>query len=183
MRFRNSTVVIFTCFVIFIAGACGMRGDDVLGTWDETNGAFKIRITAYDEKLGIPPQRFYYTFEASGPDSTQWHEIMTCRRKNVLGTPHEQVKFVANHSAYVFLADKFATTIDAGRTWSVWDGYRIRRDMNINYGWIYIRSVSISADGAGEMVVAEASLSMAEFSEARDVARLRTSDYGQHWTR
>ncbi len=177
MTYKKACLVSCTCVVMLVGHGCG-PGNSILGTWEDTNGKFKVRVVEYDQTLGIPPQRIYCRFEAAGQHSTEWREIMTSKTKS--GITREHVKFIGDNIAYIFTADTFASTVDTGRNWSVFDGDRMLRDVNLDYRRLYIRTADISPDGTG---VIEASVSASRFWGDRNPITLHTSDYGQHWTK
>jgi hypothetical protein len=160
---------------VVIKGRAPSIGIDIGETWETTNNAIKIRVTAYNQK-GVEPQGTYYTFESVKKELVlDAREIMTFRHADQVLIPRAQVRFVNDQVAYVFMGWLYAVTTDSGYSWSVWDAERDLRNWQCcNYE--LINEIRIEADGVGTMRLN---------SSPQDVGRiqeLHTTDYGRHWT-
>ena len=100
---------------------------------------------------------------------------MTIVHPDSIPLPKDQVRFVGDKTAYVFMGWMYAVTTDGGRTWSVWDAEK--ELPNCTYcNYKLIRDVQLKPDGAGRMILNPTPNTPGAVSE------LRTRDYGRHWT-
>lgn len=152
------------------------RGE-VIERWETGNEGFRIRVTAYNEKNTFPAHGGgYYVFESAGIGSETWNKILTFRHDDPVTIPKDQINYVSEEIAYVFMGWMYGVTTDGGEHWSVWDA---RHDLPqwqcCNYG--LIESVELNSNGTGTMRLHVISASRGEVPE------LRTSDYGRNWFR
>ena len=131
-------------------------------------------MTEYDEKNPVLLTKFHFVFESASLSSNDWHEIMTDQVDDDMPIPRDKVRFVNDKTAYVFLKSVFASTIDGGRTWNVWDAKKNVPDWQC-CNQAYIKEVSISSNGSGVMRLAPG------FNDIK-VKGLVTRDYGTHWS-
>lgn len=170
-RYRKFLAFLFVSVLLLYVN-CASRGDR-LEDWETAGRLFKIRVTAYDER-GVFLRGTYFVFESAPGSSTQWSEFMAVRDDDRPTIPRNQVRFVNDEVAYVFMDWMYAVTTDGGKNWSVWD---MTRDVP---GWQWskygiIQDVSIEPDGKGVIrlrSVAQNSVKSAEF---------HTEDFGRHW--
>jgi hypothetical protein len=139
---------------------CGLRR--VIESWEVSRGDLSIAVFEYKFR-GIEPQGVYYSFEV--PDGM----IMTVREEDKRAIPRDQVRFLDDQNAYVFMGCKFAGTSDGGRTWSVWDA---ERELPNGQNCAPIQDVQIGLDGIGTM----------RLKTPLEEQELSTSDFGRHWT-
>lgn len=149
------------------------RGDP-LEKWETANGKFRIRVTAYRE-LGAYLSGTYYVFDSTQAGSDAWTEFMTVRHDDRRDLPREQVRFISDQIAYVFMGWKYAVTRDGGKNWSVWDAQNQLPNWRCcNYG--LIQDLRIEIDGVGIM-------KLNPISKTEGVtSALQTKDFGIHWT-
>jgi hypothetical protein len=161
--------------IVVIKGRAPSVGLEVVETWETTNNHIKIRVTAYKQK-SVEPAGTYYTFESVKKEFLlDAREIMTFRHENQVLIPRDQIHFVNDQFAYVFMGWMYAVTTDRGYTWSVWDAERDLPNWQCcNYD--FIKEIQMGADGAGTMRL---SLNSQEISPVQE---LYTQDYGRHWT-
>lgn len=176
---RNRTMIIGS-FLAACALSCAVASDErprrgaPIESYETANSKFKIRITSYDE-LGAYLRGTYYVFATSQIGSDAWAEFMTVRHDDRPDIPQEQVRFVSDEIGYVFMAWKYAVTLDGGRTWSVWDAQNDLPNWQCcNHSLIL--DVRIGTDGLGTMKL--------NLIPERDggSAAFQTKDYGLHWT-
>lgn len=98
---------------------------------------------------------------------------MTTSTDDDVPIPRDQIRFISNQAAYIFMSDKYAITTNGGLSWFVWrteDGLT-----QMKYpGQFFIKDVSLKEDGQGTLVLA---------SRSSDTAApaLQTSDFGHSW--
>src|SRR5437588_12301770 len=125
MSFNKVRIMVLSLFGALLINSFGglpRRGDHVLQSWETSNNVIRIRIRQYDERafLGLPG--YYYSFEAPDKDHLdQWREIATVRTDDNVGIPREQVRFVNARTAYFFMGQTYAVTLDGGNVWSIWN--------------------------------------------------------------
>ena len=127
-------------------------------------------MTEYEERRSLVSGGIY-RFEAA-PAGSGWRDIMDFRHDDPVGIPKENVRFVSDHIAYVFMGWKYAVTTDGGQTWSVWDGTKKLRAYCCDFD--AIRAVTIAQDGSGRMTL--------HSSAKPEILSLTTKDFGQHWS-
>jgi photosystem II stability/assembly factor-like uncharacterized protein len=154
---------------------------DVTERWEANNTAFKIRIDQRAEDLwffGLPGA--YYVFQSSR-DGARWHEIMTFRHDDPVPIPRENVRFLNERTAFVFMAWMYAVTTDGGNTWSNWTA---KDDLP---GWrccdyALIKNVDLSATGLGTMTITARGGGEYSGGEQLPFGILVTNDFGRHWS-
>ena len=135
------------------------------------NGAFKIRVTQYAEENGFPTGA-YYVFQSANKGSEDYHDIFTYRHDDPVDIPRDQVRFMNDKVAYVFMGWMYAITTDAGDTWSVWNANTdLSKRACCNRG--AVKDVRLAPNGSGTMMI-----NVGDNQEPD----LCTTDYGQHWT-
>jgi hypothetical protein len=170
--------LLIVCWLAFVfMPACGPSSKpsvgDVIETWETQNDTFRIRATVYDEKGTAPaPGGGYYVFESSPSGVDKWQKIMTFRHDDPVPIPRNQVRFVNQQVAYIFMGWLYAVTVDGGQSWSVWDASKDNQ-LSKSYNYDMIREVNISDDGRGNMVLNLTGNKREELS---------TKDFGTHWT-
>lgn len=151
------------------------RGEHVLETWETSNKLLKIRVRQFNEKgtfVGLPG--YYYAFEATPknrPD--EWHEVATIRTDDDVGIPRDQIRFVNDEVAYLFMNEKYAVTTDSGQMWSVWEA--IPAKLSNLQSKANIKAVQINPDGTGKMQID------ALLDGQITGLTVSTKDYGRQW--
>ncbi|MEO6724282.1 MAG: hypothetical protein ABIP14_03180 [Blastocatellia bacterium] len=144
----------------------------MIETWETSNSHFKLRITARIEKNGFLPGG-YYLFQSAPLSSNTWQDIATFRHDDPIEIRKNQVGFINDQTAYVFMGWIYAVTTDKGQTWSVWDA---KKDLPYwqccNYK--LVREINLSLDGVGTMKLNPIP------SRSGEVSELRTKDFGRH---
>ncbi|MEP7337928.1 MAG: hypothetical protein ABI977_09300 [Acidobacteriota bacterium] len=153
--------------------SCVPRPGKVIETWETSNGAFKLRVTARIEKNGFPTGG-YYSFQSAPLSSNTWQDITTFRHDDPIEIRKNQVGFINDQTAYFFMGWIYAVTTDKGQTWSVWDA---KKDLPYwqccNYE--LVREINLSPDGTGTMRLNPIP------GRSGEVPELRTKDFGRHW--
>jgi hypothetical protein len=151
------------------------RSEKINERWETNNRIFKVRVTAYSEENGGFVGGAYYVFESADLGSDKWREIMTFRHDDPLPIPRDQVRFVSDKTANIFMGWMYAVTTDGGSNWSVWSAERDLPNWQCcNYK--LIQDVRIEQDGVGIM-------RLSPIPERRgEVPELHTKDFGQHWS-
>jgi hypothetical protein len=163
-------LAIFVSSCIF--GRGGGRGER-LEAWETAKGNFKIRVSQYAEKNPVFLTHFFFVFESATVGSGGWFEFMTVKNDSSIPVPREQIRFVSDEIAYVFMNEKYAVTTDLGRTWTVWEA--IPRNLSQLQSAANIRDVQINVDGTGNMHLG--SLLNGQITSLT----VSTKDYGHHW--
>lgn len=164
-------LVILLCAVfVFLAP----RRGKVIETWQTRNNTFTIRVTAHSERLSLPGLGgAYYVFDSNRVGSEQWGEILVFRHDTSVWIPRDQVRFVNDKIAYVFMGWMYGVTTDAGSTWSVWNAQNDLLNWQCcNYN--LIQDVRIAPDGVGTMRLKP--------ERRGEISELHTRDYGRHWS-
>lgn len=148
---------------------------DVTERWQTGNGVFNIRIDQRAEDLwlfGLPGA--YYVFQSSHSEGP-WREVMTFRHDDPVPIPRENIRFVNDRIAFVFMGWMFAITTDGGNKWSTWNAQTDLPKWDCcNYR--LIKDVNILPSGTGTMT-----LEVIEDRSGEEVPLLKTTDFGRHW--
>lgn len=152
----------------------GSRSGKILENWETANNSFRVRVISYAEKNGGFVPGAYYVFESSPVMTAQWREIMVFRHDDPIPIPRNQIHFMNERIAYIFMGWTFAVTTNSGTDWSIW-----RADKDLP-GWQccnykLIKDVTIAADGSGVMTLSPIP------GRQGEVPMLQTKDYGRHW--
>lgn len=170
-------VAVFICYQLSRAFRFpGDRGA-VYETWETANSAFKIRMAAYYEE-GIYMPGAFYTCESASIGSSDWREFKAFRGDDAvpLSRLNQRFRFVNDLTAYLYTADDFLVTTDAGRNWSVWKPILPKS----NGQWIYwaIIEAHVEIDGRGR-----AKLEAYDDEAKKGVSlEVKTEDYGKTWS-
>ena len=171
---RSSLIV----FLLLTVAGCdvllGPRKGELVQTWESTDSPFKIRINMHIERGGFMPALggAYYVFQSAQLGSDEWREIMTFRHDDPNPIPADQVRFVNDKIAYVYMGWMYAVTTDSGISWNIWDGQKSLGNIKCcPYG--FIQSVRMEPDGTGKMTL--------DSHAEPDTTKLTTRDFGQHW--
>jgi len=141
----------------------------VIDHWETTDGNIDIRVKAYAEDGWGPVLGAYYVFESSRHGSGNWQEIMTFRHDDPLPIPRDQIRFVNDRTAFVFMGWMYGVTTDGGMNWSVWSA----QEHYPQYNYALIESVQLESTGHGIMRL--------DTSRSNKIPDLITRDYGRHW--
>jgi hypothetical protein len=144
-----------------------------LGMWETSSNGLRIRIVQYDEE-GALLAGTYYLFESAKPGTNEWQQIVMFRHDDRPPIPRDQVRFVGDDVAFVFMGWVYAVSTDRGASWSVYDATRNLPGWRCcNYG--LIKNVDLWPDGTGVMTLKPI------LGRTGEVSELRTRDYGVHW--
>lgn len=142
-------------------------------SWQTSNSQFRIRVEAFHECCGFVPGG-YYTFYSSPIGSDNWQEITTFRHDDPIPIRRDQVRFVNEDVAFVFMGSMFASTNDTGKSWIIWDGCKqVTAIQMCNYEGI--KAVDLLSNGTGTMTVNP------NGPERLPLPILRTEDFGLTW--
>jgi hypothetical protein len=177
---KNNKTLIIVCLVpaLFITSCylvLSPRKGEVFDTWETANKNFKIRVMARTEENTFPtPGGAYYVFQSATLESEQWQDVITFRHDDPIPIPHEQIRFINDEIAYVFIGWVYAVTSDSGRIWNSWDARKDLPDWECcNYK--LIKEVNLSSEGSGSMIFNPIP------QRSGEVPELYTNDYGKHW--
>jgi hypothetical protein len=151
---------------------CHLQERPVIDRWQTSNSAVEIRITESEEKH-FPLSKFCYVFEANRPKSAEWHKIMTECTDDDIPIPRDQVRFLSDQTAYIFMVYKYAITTNGGDSWFVWEANEAITNSKYPGQW-FIKEVHVSSDGTGTLLLASR-------SEDNRTIQLLTNDFGHSW--
>ena len=164
--------VIGICLVAVFAHGCHSQDKPILDRWETNPPAFTLRVTEFQE-THFPLSKFRYVFEAKPNGSDKWREIMTAITDDDVPIPREQVRFISDRAAYVFMTDKYAITTNGGHSWFIWNANDSIR--NPQYpGQFFIKEVLVNPDGSGTLIVASRSAD-------KQTMQFRTEDFRHMW--
>ena len=179
--FVIALAVVALLFVLLIAATSPValmflppRVGAVAESWETSGGPFRIHVDRhYEENGGFVPGA-YYVFRSAPNGSDNWRDIITFRHDDPVTIPRDQVRFVNDRVAFVFMGWMYSVTTDGGASWSTWDaGASLPKWQCCNYG--LIKDVHLEPDGRGTMT-------LSPIQDRRgEVAQLHTKDYGRHW--
>jgi len=142
-------------------------------SWDTSNNVFRIRVERHAE-VNTFVGGAYYVFQSAPTGSDSWQKILTFRHDDPQPIPRDQVRFVNDQVAFVFMGWMYAVTKDGGDSWSVWNAEKDLPKWDCcNYG--LIATVNIDVSGTGTMILDPIPQRQGE------VRQLHTKDFGQHW--
>lgn len=173
---RRTFTIIFAlvAFSIFSVGCADLFMGKITESWDASNERFKVRVERRAE-IDVFLPGAYYVFQSVAEGSNSWNEIFTFRHDDPVPIPRNQIRFVNEQIAYVFMGWMYAATVDGGRTWQVWDADKDLQNCECsNYG--LIKDVRLAADGIGIM-----KLNRQVPGRIGKATELHTTDYGRHW--
>jgi hypothetical protein len=173
MKLRFLFIFVVTLLVgVALAGFCATRSrmsSRVIDQWETTNGNIDIRVKAFAEDGWGPVPGAYYVFESARHDSNNWQAIMTFRHDDPVPVPRDQIRFVNDRTAFVFMGWMYSVTTDGGANWSVWSA----QEHIPEYNYALIESVQLESSGYGVMRL--------DTSRSNNIPDLLTRDYGRHW--
>jgi|SRR5882672_628092 len=185
MRTRKKTYILVTLALVVGIFACSIllyaasQRSKAFDKFEVANSEFRIRVTAYREFVPFALPGARYVFQSAAVGSEDWHEIITYKADQVMSMPGDQIRFVLNHVAYVFIGNYYIVTTDSGRTWFVWDANKelpVEEFMKRYNLWPAIKEIDMQSDGTGKMT-------LYQYLDKRERGPvLLTSDYGHHWT-
>lgn len=144
-------------------------GNEIFDTFETRNDQFMIRARAYKETGYMPGA--YYIFESSPLVDIQWKKIMIFRHDDRIPIPREQVRFVNDQIAYLFMGWMYAVTTDGGTSWCVWKpGWKDGGWKRCAYG--YVRDAVIDGNGTGVLELN---------ADCASPSQLYSKDYGRTW--
>lgn len=138
---------------------------------DSPGRDLRIRVEMYpDERPGLVLGA-EYVFSAR-TTANNWQEIMRNSHHDPNPIPCDQVRFINERVAYIFMGRRYAVTTDAGANWRAWDMTTDFAEWPTKKGTI--RNVEVAVDGTGTMEILLV-------GNPQKLRTLRTTDYGFHW--
>ena len=152
------------------------RAGDIIEAREAETATQRVRIEAREEICGgycLPGA--YYAFLSSARDSSgRWRKIMTFRHDDPVPIPRDNIHFVGDRIAYVFMGWMYAVSTDNGTNWTVWNAQEELPEWECcNYG--RVKSVDLAADGTGTMTLKTIP------DRNGEVPALFTTDFGKRW--
>ena len=142
--------------------------------YDAQGDNFRVRVERRHDLLG--PMHYWYIFRSNRKGEPAWQEVTRQLYGDRIPLPKSQIRFVGENVGYFFFALKYAVTIDAGKSWTVFDFEETPLFKPRENDYSKIADVQISQDGSG-------SLTMFRYDMTKGkVTMFVTSDYGQHWS-
>lgn len=155
--------------VVILKGTLRSRPKELIGDWETKRGGLKIRLITY-ELPDVIPRGIYHTFQSSQGEGTSWSDIMTVRKETLASPRGDQVVFINEQVAFIFMDWIYAVTTDGGRTWFTWDTEQDFPSIEC-CDYTRIQEVYVSSDGKGIMKI----------SRLGEIQELHTKDYGKQW--
>jgi len=167
-------VMIVLNWPLFSMLVIGPYAGPVNESWQTSGHALQVRVDVHPERNSFEPGA-YYVFRSAPVGSDAWRDIMTFRHDDPVPIPQDQIRFVNDRVAFVFMGWMYAVTDDGGRTWTVCDaGHNLPNWLCCNYR--LITDVQLNADGTGAMM-------LNPIQDRRgEVPQLHTRDFGRHWS-
>ncbi len=165
-------MMLFAIFLVVFGYACNSQDNVTLDRWETSNSALAIRVTEYEEKH-FPLSKFRYVFEGKSAKAGEWTEIMSTINDDDVPIPRDQIRFINNQAAYIFMSDKYAITTNGGTTWFIWRAKDGLSKMEYP-GQFLIKEVTVNEDGQGILILA------ASVSDTPR-AQFQTDDFGHSW--
>src|SRR2546421_5602863 len=164
--------ILVACITVSAIVCCGFlrrprQSEKINEQAEFNNNIFRIRVTAYAEENAGFVGGAYYVFESAPAGSNDWGKIVTVRHDDPIPIPRQQIRFVSDKVAYVFMIWTYAVTTDGGSTWKVWDAFK---DLPQLQDHPAIDEVQIKLDGTGRMTFKSSTVTAPE---------LHTDDYGK----
>jgi photosystem II stability/assembly factor-like uncharacterized protein len=84
--------------------------------------------------------------------TTNWRELIDTWTDDDIPIPHDSVRFLSDQVGYVVMGESLASTIDGGKSWSIWDAkkevpnWHERASLLSNLGEPLKRNVGCSID-------------------------------------
>jgi len=146
----------------------------ILQTVTDENGVFEVRVTAFqeDRSFGRAFAGADYHFEVRTPGAG-WRKIMEFHHDDQVAVGKNQVRFVNERVAYVFIGWLYAVTTDAGQTWHIWDANNSGILGTERIGYDGIQSIKLDTEGRGRMLL--------NVIGRQDRIELTTEDFGITW--
>ena len=146
------------------------KSNIVFQQYEFVKGRITVHVSAYLEKNTFVPGA-HYVFEAID-ESGNRNEIMTFRHDDPVDIPRENIRYVDNDTAFVFMGWQYAVTTDAGKNWTVWNAADHNEKLEC-CTYSFIRDVSLNSDGNGKMMINGKNNEL--------TAILQTVDSGRTW--
>jgi hypothetical protein len=149
---------------------------DTVESFETSNKTFRLRVDRHAEVGGFMAvlNGAYYVFRSAPVGSDNWHDIMTFRHDDPNPIPRDQVRFVNERVGFVFMGWMYAVSTDGGATWFVWHADRdLPKWQFCNYR--LVEDVHLEPDGTGTMT-------LQVIADRCEVSKLRTNDFGRHWS-
>jgi hypothetical protein len=166
---------IFVCSILLYAAS---QRPKVIDKYEIANEEFRIRVTAYQEHSSYALPGARYVFQSAAVASEDWHEILIYKTDQPIPIPRNQIRFVHDRVAYIFVGNYYAVTTDSGRTWFVWDANKelpVEEFMQRYNLWPAVKEINMQSDGTGRMTLHQ------YITKSERGPDLYTSDYGHHW--
>ncbi|HMT07494.1 MAG TPA: hypothetical protein PKA82_05780 [Pyrinomonadaceae bacterium] len=166
-------VVIKYWWILSVILLPAYKGDN-FESWQTGNENFQIRVEAFHESNGGFVPGAFYQFASITTDTTEWKQIMTFRHDDPIQIERHKAHLVDDNVGFVFMGWMFASTADAGKTWTTWNACDKAAAFKVcNYQGI--REVQMLPDGSGVMTLSTR-------PETEPSPKLVTKDFGRTWS-
>ena len=92
--------------IVTAASVCAtaqLQRSEPFEVFEVSNQSLKIRATAFQEQDAVVVAGANYIFESAAAGSDVWTPIMAFRHDDAVKIPRDQVRFVSDNVAYVFM--------------------------------------------------------------------------------
>lgn len=140
-----------------------------------SNSKFTIKVERRSDLSSM--MHYWYVFSSARKGDLRWREITKHLYGEPVELPVKQIRFIGNDIAYFFFQLKYAVTVDAGETWSVFDfgDNPLFKPDQLDYS--RIADVKIQEDGTGHVVMFRY-----DMTRGQEI-KFYTKDFGKHWER
>jgi len=173
---KTSTLVLIICLVsvAWLSNEYLVSGQGpVIEKWETHNSTFNIRVERRADLHGI--MDYWYVFKSAPKGAIRWQEITRQLHGEPIPLPNNQIRFVSDDVGYLFFQLKYAVTVDAGRTWSVFDFGNNPSYSPKKLDYSRIANVEVLADGTGKLTMFRYDITQGQST------LFFTNDYGRHW--
>lgn len=145
----------------------------VLEKGEVSNPKFTIRVERRSDLYGV--MHYWYVFSSAQKGDLRWQKVTKHLLGEAVELPTKQLRFVGADVGYLFFQLKYAVTVDAGKTWSVFDFGENGSFKPELLDYSRIADVQISPDGTGHVVMFRYDMRQGQ------TIKFFTTDFGQHW--
>lgn len=170
-------IIVINVFILIcvFSGGCIFR-DKVLSEYVEENKSFSIKIKTISPlfPLGLGT-RFIYEVLSKKPDGN-WEEVFVEEHDDLFEPNSDNILILSSSEAFIFVINKYAVTIDQGKTWETFDLNDLDDLGSLSEPSCGIDQVLLRKDGSGEMRL--------KCSGSRLITKqLITKNFGRSWKR
>lgn len=171
---KRISIIFILVLLLFFNTSCDPIIQKPFQTFEkEINETYSIQFSAYEVNCLIICDAEYALKSFSGRKMIG-KRLLTITGADPIKISPERLVVKNKNIAYFSIFNKFAITIDGGKTWSVWDSYKHQKLFEgKRIGWI--TEVEINSNGTGKMKFEDWDHKLSEYFF------LTTRDFGKTW--